>query len=262
MNHSDSIAKLAEALAKAQGEIDAAARDSKNPYFKSSYADLASVWKVCRIPLSKHGLAVIQVPEQSGGNVTLHTILVHESGEWTHGAFTIEPMKPGPQELGSLITYLRRYCLSAFVGVAPENEDDDAEAAMAPIREDHEKKPKQPAKRQTQQQAPQTAKPAQGMEPDEFDKRVKAMEALEGWSNVKRAVAAVYSRYAINGYSGDQCNTLVALAYKTALKTTPPGAEMDDVLDAIDKCVEITPDQKKEMLDIARAKRQGNGNAV
>ena len=55
---SETIGKLAAALAKAQAEIRGAKKDADNPFFKSTYADLASVWDACREPLSKNELAV------------------------------------------------------------------------------------------------------------------------------------------------------------------------------------------------------------
>ena len=58
MLKSDTIGELATALAKAQGAIKHAVKDSTNPHFKSSYADLASVWEACRQPLSDNGLSV------------------------------------------------------------------------------------------------------------------------------------------------------------------------------------------------------------
>ncbi len=80
---SNTIAKLACALAKAQGAMKPAVKDAKNPFFKSSYADLASVWEAARGPLSSNGLAVIQTLEQDLTNkVTVVTLLAHESGEW------------------------------------------------------------------------------------------------------------------------------------------------------------------------------------
>ena len=48
MQRSESIGKLAEALSKAQGKMKGAAKDSANPFFKSRYADLASIWDACR----------------------------------------------------------------------------------------------------------------------------------------------------------------------------------------------------------------------
>jgi hypothetical protein len=124
---SESIAKLAEALSKAQGKIKGAAKDTANPFFKSKYADLASVWDACRDQLSAHGLSVIQTTEDSPDGATVITTLSHSSGEWIRGRLTLKPVKNDPQGVGSAITYARRYALAAIVGVAPE--DDDGEAA-------------------------------------------------------------------------------------------------------------------------------------
>lgn len=127
MIKSDSIKELAAALAKAQGEIKGAAKDSANPYFKSRYADLASVWDACREPLAKNGLAVSQFPSADGPHVTVETVLMHESGEWMSRELTVTAKEDSPQAIGSAVTYARRYSLAAVVGVAPE--DDDGEAA-------------------------------------------------------------------------------------------------------------------------------------
>jgi len=126
MTKSESIAKLAEALAKAQGEIKGALKDSSNPFFKSSYADLASVWDACRGPLSANGLAVIQTTDNRENGLVVETTLAHSSGEWVGGSLYIRPMKDDPQGVGSAITYARRYALAAMVGVAPEDDDGNA----------------------------------------------------------------------------------------------------------------------------------------
>jgi len=134
MMHSEQINELAAALANAQGEIAGALKDSENPFYKSRYADLASVWAACRGPLSKAGLAVIQVPSaflcgEDQLQVTVETLLAHSSGQWVRGEVSVIT-KGDPQAVGSAVTYLRRYAVAAFVGVAPEAEDDDAEAAQ------------------------------------------------------------------------------------------------------------------------------------
>jgi hypothetical protein len=125
---SETLGKLSEALAKAQGEIEGAKKDSANPFFHSRYADLASVWDACRGPLSKHGLAVIQLPGRNGEGLFVDSILSHASWEWISSRLFINPVKDDPQGIGSAITYARRYGLQALVGIAPE--DDDGEAAM------------------------------------------------------------------------------------------------------------------------------------
>ena len=59
MTTSESIAELAGALAKAQGEMEGAVKTSVNSFFKSRYSDLSSVWAACRASLAKYGLAVV-----------------------------------------------------------------------------------------------------------------------------------------------------------------------------------------------------------
>lgn len=124
---------LATALAKAQAQIKGAVRDSENPYFKSAYADLASVWDACRAPLTANGLSVVQLPGpveigDPGAFVELRTMLLHESGQFLASTLRMPVKDLTPQGVGSAITYARRYALAAVVGVAPE--DDDGEAAM------------------------------------------------------------------------------------------------------------------------------------
>ena len=129
MQQSESIAKLAEALALAQGEIEGAKKDSSNPFFKSSYADLASVWDACRKPLSKHGLSVVQSPAfipEHPDMIAIDTRLCHSSGEWLEGRLVIKPVKTDPQSVGSCVTYMRRYSLQSLVGIAPEDDDGNA----------------------------------------------------------------------------------------------------------------------------------------
>jgi hypothetical protein len=61
MTQSPTIGALAAALAKSQGAMKAAHKDASNPFFKSKYADLASVWEACRAALAANGLAVCQI---------------------------------------------------------------------------------------------------------------------------------------------------------------------------------------------------------
>lgn len=124
--------ELAAALAKAQGEMVSAEKDRTNPHFQSKYATLASCWDACREPLSKNGLAVIQrVTEANRNMVAVETLLVHSSGQWVSQVVRLPVDKPTAQGVGSAITYARRYGLSAAVGVAPADDDDDGNQASA-----------------------------------------------------------------------------------------------------------------------------------
>ena len=122
------LAHLAEALSKAQAHIEGAKEDATNPFFKSKYADLSSVWNACKKALSSHGLSVVQTVENGGEKVYLVTMLLHSSGQWIRSYMPILATKQDPQAFGSAMTYCRRYALAAMVGVCPA--DDDAETAM------------------------------------------------------------------------------------------------------------------------------------
>lgn len=120
--------ELFAAISKAQGEIEGAKKDSTNPHFKSSYADLASVRDVTREPLAKNGLAILQWPRTTEGGVEIETILTHQSGQYMSGVLWLPCGKFDAQGIGSAITYGRRYALMAVTGVAPV--DDDGNAAV------------------------------------------------------------------------------------------------------------------------------------
>lgn len=120
---SEQINELMAALAKAQGEMRPALKDSTNPHFRSRFADLASVWDACREPLSKHGLAIVQSVVNRGDDQYLETTLGHSSGQWISSEMRLPIQKPGPQELGSCLSYCRRYSLAAIVGVYQDDDD-------------------------------------------------------------------------------------------------------------------------------------------
>lgn len=130
---SDQINEIASALSKAQGKIKGAVKDSANPFFKSCYADLQSVWDAIREAFVQNGLAVTQTMEQSdSGQLYLLTTLMHSSGQWIDSKFPIVPLKNEPQALGSATSYARRYSLAAIAGVYQTDDDGEAAQARAP----------------------------------------------------------------------------------------------------------------------------------
>lgn len=178
---SEQLDQIAEALAKAQDEMDFARKDSSNPFFKSSYADLASVWDVCRQVLPKNGLAVSQslVP---GEGINVRTLLMHKSGQWVCGVCQLPPVKNDPQAYGSAITYARRYSLAAIVGVIAD--DDDGECAMGRRGGEKKEEPVKPAKTQT------TKKPAAKADDDLKGLRELVAKAMTHCELSKDSVAA------------------------------------------------------------------------
>lgn len=133
LSQSSELDQLATALAIAQGTIQGAVKDRTNPAFKSSYADLASVWDACRAALSSNGLSVSQHPGRlEDGSATVTTILLHKSGQHIASVCAALPRDQSPAAVGSVVTYLRRYALAAAVGVAPEDDDGQAAHHAAP----------------------------------------------------------------------------------------------------------------------------------
>lgn len=136
--------KLDAALAKAQGEIEAASKDATNPAFKSRYADITAVWSACRPALAKHGISVTQWPVHAeDGRLHIITRLAH-GGEWIKSHFSIPVTKQDPQGYGSAITYAKRYTLAAALGVVADDDDDGNAASVRPSQRQEARPVEQP----------------------------------------------------------------------------------------------------------------------
>lgn len=123
MNKSETIGQLAKALSIVQGQLTPAKKDSANPFFKSKYADLNSVWDACRDLLAKNNLAVAQLTQKGENGVIVETVLMHESGEWLSGEMFLPLTKQDAQAVGSAISYGRRYALASLIGVVADDDD-------------------------------------------------------------------------------------------------------------------------------------------
>ncbi len=128
-------ASLAAALARVQAELPKLERDrtvtvqQKNgDTYSYSYATLANLTETVLPLLAKHGLSFVAMPGAgTDGKMCVRYQLLHESGESLGGEFPISG-EGGIQMIGGRITYARRYCLAAVVGVAAD-EDDEARLA-------------------------------------------------------------------------------------------------------------------------------------
>lgn len=127
---------LAEALAAFQESMPVVTKSktAKVPTksggsYSYSYADLATVSEIAMPRLTAHGLSFTCAPRLTdAGHYELVGTLRHASGESTDGAL---PIKGGtPQELGSSITYARRYLLGAMTGIVTDDDDDGALASQ------------------------------------------------------------------------------------------------------------------------------------
>lgn len=95
--------------------------------YSFDYADLSEILDKCRPILSKHGLAVTQILNETDKGTELNSMLVHESGETIESKVKLPPVHD-PQAMGSMITYYRRYSIVALLGLVAD-EDDDGNSA-------------------------------------------------------------------------------------------------------------------------------------
>jgi len=204
------IGKISEAIAISQLNLEKVLKNTNNAFFRSKYADLATVIEVTK-EFAKNGIAITQHPFESsdGKKVGVTTILSHSSGESmgsTLEMFPVETIKEKngdtvflpitqikPQTIGATITYIRRYALAALANVAQEDDDGNIASGrpqtqtsqqpeqrqnIAPSQtaQPQQKKPEpQPAQPQKQQPAPQKTAEEQLM----TEKKVR-LEKLPG----------------------------------------------------------------------------------
>tara|TARA_R100000773_G_C4215968_1_gene114714 strand:- start:866 stop:1456 length:591 start_codon:yes stop_codon:yes gene_type:complete len=119
---------LVSAFVKAQSEMKHAALDSFNPHYKSRFASLQSVIDAAKPALNANGIAFIQksIPTENG--IGVETVLYGYGEEISTGIVEMPAQKASPQNVGSALTYAKRYSLAMAVGIAAD-EDDDGEAA-------------------------------------------------------------------------------------------------------------------------------------
>ena len=152
--NSEEISEIAKALINVQRQLQPATKDANNPFTKSKYATLNSVMDSCRDALLSNGIWLCQYPVPAEpGYLGLVTKLTHaESGQWQSSLAVVPLPKSDPQGVGISMTYMRRYALSAMLGIVME-EDTDGEFASG--------KPNRPQSQKNAVTAPQRGKTTQ-----------------------------------------------------------------------------------------------------
>lgn len=131
MNKSESIANIAKALSDFQAEVKQPLKDKDNPFFKSKYVPLESVVEAINDIANKHGLSFTQWALNDETNrIGVATMLLHTSGEFIeYPPIYMKSEKDTAQGAGSVITYAKRYALSAIFGITSDQDDDANEAS-------------------------------------------------------------------------------------------------------------------------------------
>jgi hypothetical protein len=130
------VNELAAAMAKAQGMMKPAIKDSVNPHYKSRFTSITAVWESARLPMSSNGLSALQSVSTREKNIVVTTIILHSSGQWLE----FEPLelplgKYDAQGVGSACTYAKRYALCAALNIVTDDDDDGEKACEVPPKE-------------------------------------------------------------------------------------------------------------------------------
>jgi hypothetical protein len=126
---------LANALVKAQAEMETASKDGENPLYKSGYATLEAVINAVKEPLNNNGIFFLQKSHLAEKGVIIETRFIGHGSELSAGKIFIPAPKDNPHGFGSALTYAKRFSLQTACGLP--SSDDDGNSAVESI----EKKP-------------------------------------------------------------------------------------------------------------------------
>lgn len=155
------IAKIAEALSKAQAEmvqpeknktVEVKNQAGTSVLYTFDYADYNAIVEAVRGPLSKFGIAFTHLVDIVDRELVLVTRLIHSSGEFLESLYPL-PSSRNPKDLGGAITYGKRYCLSAITGCVADD-DLDSEPANVSSFKDRTKAPQNPPQGRGQASGP------------------------------------------------------------------------------------------------------------
>lgn len=161
MNSSESIVEISKALTKAWGSMENPKHNKtvkvklkSGGQYSFEYTDLSGIIEGIKPHFKEHGISVMQHAYteivENRLYVFVTTKLMHESGEWMSSKPLIMPANNSVQEMGGQITYLKRYSLSAMLGISTE-EDDDANGSSGNQADFEEKQSNDQPKKQTNQ---------------------------------------------------------------------------------------------------------------
>ena len=133
---SETVGKIAGALAKAQSGMTMIECNSNNPFFNSKYASLSAVLEVALPKLNENGIALVQGNrwDANDNGFYITSMLIHSSGEWIKSEIRMPISKKDAHGIGAATTYGRRYLLSSMVGVAQADDDGNGAIQQAPRR--------------------------------------------------------------------------------------------------------------------------------
>ena len=191
---SDQIRELAQALIKVQEQLQPATKDANNPFTKSKYATLNSIMDSCRDALLSNGIWLCQYPVPTEpGYLGLVTKLTHaESGQWQSSLAVVPLPKADPQGVGISMTYIRRYALSAMLGIVTE-EDTDGEFTLDKLNRPQKQKNAVNASQRGKTTLDDSGQAKKIFPPLKSNARRTFQIASSGWSFIRNRIGTGWS---------------------------------------------------------------------
>lgn len=123
--------EFASAYVKAVSQTHAVVADAENPFHKNSYATLGAHISATKGIFAQNGLAIVQFPYGDSHQVGINTMVIHKDGGYIQNYITL-PVADGVkgQDVGSLISYLRRYAIAAVANLATSDDDGEADRVV------------------------------------------------------------------------------------------------------------------------------------
>jgi len=220
---SEQIDKLAAALAEAQKEITSPPRNREvevfskrtNSKYKFRYATLDAIIEHVRPALTKNGLWFVQTLANGDGKYRLVTTLTHASGQWVSGETPILAESADNQAFGSALTYMKRYALSALLGIAADEDDDANEADGNTVESSRDRSP-----------PPKQTKTAQATQ--------QAANGVDTWiAQAKAAIAQMPDKAVLTRWQKDNAKTLASMKERYPEKHTDFVAWLDDQFNSL-----------------------------
>lgn len=126
---------LWEALRLVQSQAPTLPKDATNPHFKSKFTPLDTIVKTVGPLLANNGLVWTAKPSHDDGKPVLRYELVHaDTGDAIADAMPLFMGKESSQDLGSAITYARRYALSSVLNLVSDEDVDGSQPATQPAK--------------------------------------------------------------------------------------------------------------------------------
>jgi hypothetical protein len=183
MKTSENLDKLATALKEFQFDMPKLSRSKEvkvktksGGSYSFKYTPLEEILEEVLPRLAEYGLSITQIP---ASNASVTNVLMHESGQYISETASFDISTNNPQDLGGVLTYLRRYSLAGMLGIVTDEDDDANSAAGNEIVNQKRKKQNTRKKRGSTKSKKKEEKEVPFDEDDEVKEKITSFDNMD-----------------------------------------------------------------------------------